>query len=460
MANPQHDSYDAVIIGAGLSGLSAGIRLSQFFKRVLIVESHKIPGGLNSYYERGKPRQLFSSGLHTVTNARVTSRKWGLGLIARNLGIRADDFQIHPPLTSSRITTPAASVRFSNDPRMLADEITRAFPDSGEAFRTFEERMVELTADPAASRAGALEFLHSHFKKPELADLLALPVFTYAGYSRGDIDLRTFALLYRSIFLDGCGSPVDMKAFLELLVNRFLENGGELCYRAPVDSILHEEGKVRGIRLRSGEEIQSPYVLSSAGLAETGNLAGLSLGKPGTVSLFQAACSYAEPLASYGVGDAIHFLSRKAKLDWTFDREEELFGILTFSAQDQYAFESGKHQFKASCFDRMEFWKDLDKHAYRARKEERSSRLMGLAAEVYPGLAKAEPLLVDSFTPRTITRYTSHINGTLYGGEEKAFDGRTPVRNLLIIGNDQGGIGIMGALTSGILVANYSVLVG
>ncbi|HSH09298.1 MAG TPA: NAD(P)/FAD-dependent oxidoreductase [Oceanipulchritudo sp.] len=459
MALPEHDSYDAVIIGAGLSGLSAGIRLSQFFQRVLIVEGHTIPGGLNSYYERGKPRQLFSSGLHTVTNARVTGRKWGLGLIARNLGIKPEDFQLHEPVAPSRITTPHASVRFSNESGLLREEIARTFPDSIDEFSRFEELMVALTSDPQATAAKALGFLRGHFSRPELGDLLALPVFTYAGYAEGDIDLRTFALLYRSIFIDGCGSPVDMKGFLQQLVRKYSENGGELCYRAPVETILHRDGIVRGVRFKGGAEISARFVLSSAGLHETGQLAGMALGRPGRISLFQAASAYDVPLSSLGVSDTIHFLSRQERFIWSMDPESNPFDILTFSAQDQYAFPAKKHQFKASCFDRMANWEGLDKKAYREKKAVRAAELMRLAAEIYPGLGGAVPLLVDTFTPVTIRRYTSHPNGTLYGGELKAFDGRTPVKNLMVIGNDQGGIGIMGALTSGILVSNYSVLV-
>ncbi|RJP36217.1 MAG: FAD-binding protein, partial [Phycisphaerales bacterium] len=42
--------YDAIIIGAGMSGLAAGVRLTCFDKRVCIVERHEQFGGLNSFY--------------------------------------------------------------------------------------------------------------------------------------------------------------------------------------------------------------------------------------------------------------------------------------------------------------------------------------------------------------------------------------------------------------------------
>ena len=42
--------YDVVIIGAGMSGLAAGIRLAYFQKRVLILEKHYAFGGLNTRF--------------------------------------------------------------------------------------------------------------------------------------------------------------------------------------------------------------------------------------------------------------------------------------------------------------------------------------------------------------------------------------------------------------------------
>ena len=38
--------YDTVIIGAGMSGLAAGIRLAMFDQKVCILERHNVPGGL------------------------------------------------------------------------------------------------------------------------------------------------------------------------------------------------------------------------------------------------------------------------------------------------------------------------------------------------------------------------------------------------------------------------------
>jgi len=64
----------------------------------------------------------------------------------------------------------------------------------------------------------------------------------------------------------------------------------------------------------------------------------------------------------------------------------------------------------------------------------------------------------DMFTPTTIRRYTGHENGAVYGAPEKRPDGTTHLKNLFVCGTDQGLVGIIGAIISGITVANRHLL--
>ena len=67
-------------------------------------------------------------------------------------------------------------------------------------------------------------------------------------------------------------------------------------------------------------------------------------------------------------------------------------------------------------------------------------------------------LMTDTFTPRTIKKYTHHANGALYGSPQKSRTGSTPLKNLYLAGTDQGYIGIVGAMLGGIAVANNRIL--
>ena len=64
----------------------------------------------------------------------------------------------------------------------------------------------------------------------------------------------------------------------------------------------------------------------------------------------------------------------------------------------------------------------------------------------------------DMFTPTTIVRFTGHDNGAVYGAPDKQLDGRTHLENLFVCGTDQGFVGIIGSITSGIAMANRHCL--
>ncbi len=74
-SRPSSLMYDVLIIGAGMSGLAAGIRLAMFSSRVCILERHYAVGGLNSYYRLDD--RNYDVGLHALTNFAPRGAKHG-----------------------------------------------------------------------------------------------------------------------------------------------------------------------------------------------------------------------------------------------------------------------------------------------------------------------------------------------------------------------------------------------
>ena len=109
-------------------------------------------------------------------------------------------------------------------------------------------------------------------------------------------------------------------------------------------------------------------------------------------------------------------------------------------------------------------WSQLSEAQYLKEKNYWEKTMLDNALSYLPGgLEKRELLhqrteLLDTFTPKTIKRFTSHINGTLYGSPTKKRDGSTKYKNLYIAGTDQGYVGIVGAMLGGIAVANNQIL--
>src|SRR5690242_20509828 len=115
--------YDCLIIGAGMSGLAAGIRLAMFGKRVAILERHYAVGGLNSYYRLNE--RNYDVGLHALTNFSPRGAKSGpLARLLRQLRMSWDQLELAEQ-TGSTIVLPEARLRFSNDQELLASEIAQ-----------------------------------------------------------------------------------------------------------------------------------------------------------------------------------------------------------------------------------------------------------------------------------------------------------------------------------------------
>src|SRR4029453_16821869 len=125
--------YDTIIIGAGMSGLAAGIRLAYYEQKVCILERHYTIGGLNSFYRlRGRD---YDVGLHAVTNFATRGAKKGpLAKLIRQLRLSWEDFS-PAPQRGSQIAFPDVRLAFNNDIHLLQSEVGRAFPKQRDSFQ-------------------------------------------------------------------------------------------------------------------------------------------------------------------------------------------------------------------------------------------------------------------------------------------------------------------------------------
>ena len=125
--------YDTLIIGAGMSGLAAGIRLAYYDQRVAILERHTTIGGLNSFYRLDG--RNYDVGLHAVTNFTPRGAKRGaLARLLRQLRLSWDEFELTPQL-GSRIAFPGVDLRFTNDFACFESQVAEKFPRQIDGLR-------------------------------------------------------------------------------------------------------------------------------------------------------------------------------------------------------------------------------------------------------------------------------------------------------------------------------------
>ncbi len=456
--------YRLVIIGAGLSGLAAGIRSARFGHRTLILEQHALPGGLNSYYHR--QGRLLETGLHAMTNFALPGDKQApLNRLFRQLRLSRRDFTACEQI-GSEIRFPGRRLLFSNNPDLLTEEIGREFPDRLDRFRTVRQRIAAHDPFRPAPWRSARAFLAEVLQEPELEDMLLLPLMVYGNAEERDMDLGQFVIMFRAVFEEGFFRPAGtIREFLDLLVNQYEGFGGELRRCAPVERIVVEAGRVRGVRLEGGAEIEAEAVLSTAGIPETMRLSGWQ-GDPGdytgrmsfleTVSLVDRQHAQAKAVLA---DRTIVFYSTSPT--FSYRRPDDLldpsWGVICFP--DRFAGLPATDLLPIRVTNPASYpgWLALSPAAYRQAKADWTAAAV-TASEAMVGPYRQAIVLQDSFTPLTIERFTRKAEGAVYGSPVKLRDGATPWPNLYIAGTDQGYLGIVGAMLSGITVINHHLL--
>jgi phytoene dehydrogenase-like protein len=458
--------YDTIIIGAGMSGLAAGIRLAYYDQRVCILERHYTIGGLNSFYRlRGRD---YDVGLHALTNITPKGTKSGpLARLLRQLRFRWDDFAIAPQL-GSEIVFPGVRLQFDNDAKTLRDEVAWAFPKQADNFDRLTREIVAYDdlSDEHMNQS-ARTVVSSIITDPLLVEMLFCPLMFYGSATEHDMDWGQFSIMFRSIFLEGLGRPAaGVRLILKHLVRKFRSLGGELKLRSSVKRLTVENNRVTRVILENDEELEARNVVSSAGWCETMRLCDdgqpvVNSRAPGQLSFCETIASLDRPPSDIGHDRTITFFNDHDKFVW--QKPDELCDVRSgvICSPNNFAYDSplddGTMRITALAnFDR---WRSLDDETYRMEKLRWYDRITESAVRFVPDY-RGRVVDTDMFTPTTVVRYTGHDNGAVYGAPEKQLDGRTHLDNLFICGTDQGFVGIIGSITSGIAMANRHCLKG
>ncbi len=459
--------YDTIIIGAGMSGLAAGIRLAHFDQRVCILERHNTIGGLNSFYRlRGRD---YDVGLHAVTNFTPKGTKKGpLARLLRQLRFRWDEFALAPQIGSA-IRFPGCELRFANDMDLLRSEIAREFPSQVDRFERLLVRLVEYDAlDESAYQTSARDMLNETISDPMLVEMMLCPLMWYGNAREHDMDWGQFCIMFRSIFLEGLGRPFrGVRPILKNLVNRFRRLGGELKLRCGVDHIRVEDNRAQGVVLDDGAEIECRRILSSAGMLETlrlcDDMSTVDVQQAGRLSFTESVSVLDCQPSELGHEETIVFFNDSDRFHWCRPEDElcdDRTGVVCSPNNFNYSQEDGHLPdgiMRITTLANHDRWCALADEEYHVQKLRCYDRSVQSAVRFVPDY-RSRVIDTDMFTPKTIRRFTWHDNGAVYGAPEKKIDGTTHLKNLFLCGTDQGFVGIVGSIVSGISVANNHLL--
>ncbi len=509
--------YDVAIIGAGMSGLAAGIRLAHFGKCVCIFERHNAPGGLNSFYSIGGRK--FDVGLHAMTNFVPPGVKGTpLTKLLRQLRIDRDEFALCEQKRSRIAFGPRGerSLQFTNDFAVLQADIAAQFPTQIDGFRRLlgvvaKYDDVSLTTRPERARAVVAQ----HLSDPLLTDMLFCPLMYYGSATERDMEFGQFVIMFKALYLEGFARPYEgVRTVIRVLLEKYRAAGGERRMKCGVQRIIGREGRATALILDDGTEVTADHVLSSIGAPETERLlqrevppsairksavtgaefgpAGLrpaELRRPGfgateirpsessnlkseiprgRLSFVESIRVLKEQPAAFGWGDdTIVFFNDSERFEYARPDApvDPRSGVICIP--NNFDFGAGRTlaegMVRVTCLANYDQWAHLPEETYQAEKRRwfaeiqcRAHRFLPPLAD--PGAIERATVTTDMFTPRTITKYTGHLGGAIYGAPTKHRQGRTSLSNLYLCGTDQGFLGIVGAMLSGISMANYHIL--
>jgi phytoene dehydrogenase-like protein len=296
--------------------------------------------------------------------------------------------------------------------------------------------------------------------------MIFCPLLYYGGARERDMELGQFSIMFRSIFLEGFARPFDgVRLILKKLINKFKALGGELRLRTGVERIFSKDKRVDKIALSDGSEIEAKNVLSSAGWQETMQLCDVhetndpQLLGTGQLGFIETISVLDREPKQFGHNRTIVFYNDSDRFCYEkpMDAVDLRSGVICSPNNFDYAESLNEGMIRITALANFDRWKSLSPEDYQEQKALWYEKVSESAIRFMPDF-REHVIDTDMFTPTTVHRFTGKENGAIYGAPDKKYDGRTHLDNLYVCGTDQGMVGIVGAIVSGITIANRYLL--
>lgn len=276
----------AIVVGAGLGGLAAGMRLGAKGYRVTVLDRLDSPGGRGSAVHMAGHR--FDLGPTIVTVPSVFRDLWSA--CGRNFD---DDVDLRPldPFYEIRFEDGSVFEASGSTERMRA-EVAKLSPDDVKGFERFlkdSKKRFEIGFEGLGRRP--MHQLWELIKVLPTFGLLRADRSIYGLAARRVKDERLrMALSFHPLFIGGDPTHVTsmyaLVAYLEktfgvhyamggvaamadAMANVIREQGGDIRFGTQVDQITTQDNAVTGVALSNGDRLRAPLVVSNADVGHT-----------------------------------------------------------------------------------------------------------------------------------------------------------------------------------------------
>ncbi len=466
--------YDVIIIGAGLGGLSAGAKLSKEGKKVLLVEQHYIPGGCATTFKRKD--FTFEVGLHEMVGFNTTNIKTK---IFNDLDIKNNVEFVDIP-EFYRFVNDRYDIVIPHNPKDAISILSEKFPEDVKGINDFFFRLTEFKLkknNPEFNKEitkSLGDFLDTIIKNEDLK-LILLGNLGYFSDNPYNLSLMYYAASQGDYYKGG-GTFIKggSQKLSDYLAKYIQAKGGEIIYSHLVTKIIIENNQAVGILYKKTGKTETFQANAKTIVANNAmpNIADLLPKEYGTKllnyikkleygpSLLTVYFGFKKPLKELGNKNYSVFVydnSVKTQKD-IFPNNKSDFTTRNFTFVDYGIVNSdlaskGKSVGVICCIDYLSDWENIDKKAYKEKKEEVAQIFINRLNKLIPG-SKDEIEYYEVATSKTVKRYTLNPNGSVYGfaqtPKKALVENIKPVENLYFAsawGNFGGGL--LGAIYSG-----------
>ena len=433
-----------VIVGAGISGLSAGIYAEQNGFHAIILEKNPRVGGLcTGWYRQGR---LCDGCIHWLTGTRegtVLYEDW------KNVGaLTTQDKIIYLPSWGT-FEYKGTKLTFWRDLKRAEKEWCEVSPKDRRRIHHFFKMVddftkVELPLKKPIEKLRFSEILKLGFTVGRVWPSYLLSMFqsceSYAKKFKhpairwalthaqpGDGNLFSMVYSYATVVYGNGGIPEGgSHAMSERMKDRFLSLGGTLIMNSEVDHIIVKNKKVLGVQLTNGKDILGDYVITALdpNYVVTRLLYGLYK-NPRIERRFHDPVKNPTPscvLLNFEVENIPDL-----PIPYSFETEPFYVGGIKIShltlrsyAFDPKSFVKDNKTVMSVLVDQYateyEYWKNLykDRNSYLKKKNQIGDMIMARIIDKFPEM-KGHIKLLDIATPKTLNRYTNASRGAFMG---------------------------------------------
>ena len=478
-------TFDVVVIGAGLGGLSAAAAFARQGFKVLVLEQHSVPGGYASAFTR-PGGFTFDVSLHSTT---VGVRDGVPNLIYGFPEIQ--DVIFVPHKTLYRAVYPDRDIRVPHrDVPAYVKILKDNFPEEAQGIDGLFADMKGLSDDVAnLSRAGGqadmaafpTKFPHlfknyarswgamvdDRIKGPKLKAVIS-GLWGYFGLPPSKLSPFYYAMPLMGYLEGGGYYPLGTSQKISDAFVRIIKaNGGEVRLNTRVEKILTRDHAAAGVRTADGAEYRGRAVISNANAIDTFTrmmdekeflkdlLARMDKLSVSFSSLLVWLGLKTDLVREAGLKDSEIFYSPGYDIEAEYRTilagglpDDPWFGLTVYDNLHPDCSPQGKNTLNIIAAQGYDYWKKYETDYFYGNKDAYTREKMRLAdilidkveKRFLPGLRKAIEV-VEVATPLTNLRFTGNPRGAIYGWDQTVgnsgnsrFPQTTPIKNLYLSG--------------------------